>query len=298
MPESIAALMPGALRRPVKRAFRSVGVATSAFRPLPDYLIIGTHRAGTTSLHECLLEHPCVAPGFPAVQQIKGVRFFDEHYHEGADWYRSHFPTRAYRQWILQRYGRPALAGDASPYYLFHPLAAERAARLVPHARLIVLVRNPIDRAYSHWRRERRDGTEPLATFEQALAAEPDRLAGETLRILSNDRYYSYAHENFSYLTQGLYMKALDAWLRHFRREQIHVEVSERFSAEPQRVYDRVLQFLGLPPHRLRHGAQANVNPATRELDAHTRRQLAARVAAENRRLEQCLGVPLGWDTR
>src|SRR4029453_1468552 len=117
------------------------------------------------------------------------------------------------------RAGR-VLIGDASPYYLFHPAAAERASRIMPHVKLIVLLRNPIDRAYSHWRRERRNGREPLARFEDAVAAEPTRLAGEVERIVSDHRYYSHAHENFSYMTQGLYLESLLKWFERYPREQ------------------------------------------------------------------------------
>jgi hypothetical protein len=296
MPESIAALVPGALRRPVKRAFRAVGVATSTIRPLPDYLIIGTHRAGTTSLHECLLEHPCVAPNFPSVQRIKGVRYFDEHFRESVAWYRSHFPTVAYRGWLQQIRRQPVLAGEASPYYLFHPLAAQRAATILPKAKLIVLLRNPIDRAYSHWRRERRDGTEPLSTFEAAVDAEYDRIEGEADRIVNEKDYYSYAHENFSYIAQGLYFEPLRTWLNYYPRERIHVELSEHFFVDPESVYDRVLRFLDLPAFQLRHSARANSNHPSKPLSRVTRRRLASRIVPHNRRLEELLGMDLGWD--
>ena len=291
----IARTAPGALRRPVKRLFRRAGVATSRFRPLPEFLVIGAHRAGTTSLNAYLQEHPQVARKFPRVQDIKGVRFFDEHYALGVDWYRSHFPTTAYRRYLERRHGAPVVTGDLSSYYLFHPAAAERASRVVPEAKIIVLLRDPIERAYSHWKRERRDGNEPLG-FEDAIAAEPERLAGEVERILADDSYSSHAHENFSYLSQGLYLEPLRRWLDYYPPEQLHVEISERFLQEPQARYDRVLEFLGLPPHRLRDASPFNTTSADQKLDPTTRAALAARVAPHNRALEQLLGFELEWD--
>ena len=298
MAKPIAAAAPGVVRRPVKRLFRGFGVATSDFRPLPDYLIIGTHRGGTTSLHQYLQQHPCVAPIFPRLQNVKGVRYFDQNYFRGIDWYRSHFPTVAYRSYRRRLHGEPVLCGDTSPYYLFHPAAAERAAKDVPQAKIMALLRDPLERAYSHWKRERRDGTEPLESFEGAIAAEPGRLAGEVRRILSDDRYYSYAHENFSYVSQGLYLDSLPRWLDRFPRDQVHIEVTERFLEDPQAVYDRVLRFLGLPPFTLRDAERLNVTGqgTGQGLGSEVRSELTARIAPHNRRLEEYLGIRLGWD--
>ena len=294
MSRPAAAAAPGVIRRPVKRLFRRAGVATSSWRPLPDYLIIGAHRAGSTSLWAYLGEHPCVAANFPRLQTVKGVRYFDENYFRGEDWYRSHFPTVAYRQYLRRRNGAPAIAGDASSYYLFHPAAARRAAATVPDAKIIVLLRNPVDRAYSHWRRERRDGKEPLERFEDALAAEPQRLAGEADRITEDERYYSYAHENFSYMTQGHYLEPLRRWLEHYPCERVHVELSEGFSRDPQGGYDRVLEFLGLEPMTLSDARPRNTIESE-PLDPGLHRELSARMAPENDRLERFLGIELGW---
>jgi hypothetical protein len=271
-------------------------MATSALRPLPDFLIIGAHRAGTSSLHWYLEQHPGVARKFPRLQQIKGVRYFGCNFFRGPRWYRSHFPTAAYRDYLEHQYGGPILSGDASPYYLFHPVAASHASKVVPRTKLIVLLRNPIDRGYSHWRRLRRAGMEPLATFEEALAAEQTRLDGEVERIVSDNRYYSYAHENFSYLTQGLYLESLRTWLDYYPREQICIESTEAFLENPQRVYDRVLRFLGLRPFQLRDTTLRAANPAANPLNAGTRAELAARFAPHNHRLHEYLGVDFGWN--
>lgn len=295
MDASLAELAPGAVRRPLKHAFRSAGLATSRLRPLPDFLLIGTHRGGTESMHTYLDRHPCVAPKFPRAQHVKGVRYFDEHFAESEAWYRSHFATLAYRSGLERLRGAPVLTGEASSYYLFHPAAAARAARLVPDAKIVVLLRNPVERAYSHFKRLRREGKEPLQAFEDALAAEPERLAGEEERILGDDRYYSPAHEHFSYATQGVYADSLGRWLEHFPRERVHVEASERFLREPQRAYDEVLAFLGLPAFHLPDTTPLN-GTRPEPLAPATRTELSARFAPHNRRLEEMLGMRFGWD--
>jgi hypothetical protein len=294
--DDLVSAAPSAVRKTIKHAFRSVGIGTSRLRPLPDFLLIGTHRGGTKSLHTYLDRHPCVAPKFPRVQQLKGVRYFDEHYRHGARWYRSHFPTAAYRSGLRRARGEPVLAGEASSYYLFHPAAAQRAAGLVPDAKILVLLRDPVERAHSHYKQLRRDGLEPLDTFEAALAAEPERLAGEEERILNDERYYSRAHEHFSYISQGLYADALARWLQHYPREQVYVMASESFMREPQLTYDGVLRFLGLPPFRLPDTTPLNGGPSA-TMAERTRRELAERVAPHNRRLEELLGMRFDWET-
>lgn len=296
MPTPFVAAVPAVVRRPIKQAIRSFGTATSALRCLPDFLIIGAHRAGTTSLYSALAQHPCVLPNFPRLQHIKGVRYFDQHFHRGTAWYLSHFPTVACRSSAGRLRGSPMLVGEASPYYLFHPLAAERAAALLPHARLIALLRNPVERAYSHWRRERRDGREPLPTFEAALAAEPERLAGEEERIIADARYYSYAHENWSYLTQSLYFTPLRRWLDRFPPDQVFIESSERFLTDPQGVYNRVLAFLGLPPRRLCDTRPLNAVPPDAPVPDHLRAELRERLTLHNRELERYLSIEFDWD--
>src|SRR5436189_26280 len=136
-------------------------------RPLPDFLILGAQKAGTTALYAYLRWHPQVTgPSF------KEVSFFDRHYARGERWYRAHLPVR-----------RRAVVGEASPSYLFHPLAPERVARMLPEARLIALLRNPVDRAFSHYQHEVALGREQLS-FEDALAgefAEPNRRLAKLL---------------------------------------------------------------------------------------------------------------------
>jgi hypothetical protein len=287
----------GALPPPVaaaaKRALRAYGVATATLRPPPDFLLIGAKRGGTTSMFNYLLTHPDVLPLFPRPQKIKGAHFFDTGATRGAAWYRSHFPTAVARRLAERRRGRRVLVGEASPYYLFHPLAARRAATVVPHAKLVVLLRDPVERAYSHYKERVRHDAEPLS-FEDALAAEPQRLAGEHDRLVADGAYTSYAHEQQSYLSQGLYLEPLREWLRHYPREQLLVLRSEDFYADPQRAYDEVLAFLGLAPHVLPTRKKWNYHRAE-DLSTRTRAALQARVAEHNAELAAFLGMDLRW---
>lgn len=278
---------------------RQYGQLTAGARVDPDFLLIGAKRGGTTSLYRYLAQHPDVLPLFPSPrlmplrEETKGVHYFDANYFRGRSWYRSHFPAAAYRAALEMRRGRRTVVGDGSPYYLFHPLAAQRAAGDVPHAKILVLLRNPADRAYSHWKERRREGAEPLS-FVDALAAEPERLAGEEARILTEPGYHSTAHEDQSYLSQSRYLEPLQRWLAVFPREQFCLLASEDLYCDPQAAMDRVTAFLDLEPYRLGDARPWN-EAVGDQLPIEVRAQLDERVADHNRQLANECGLDLPW---
>jgi Sulfotransferase domain len=280
-------------RQTAKQVLRRYGVATSALRRGPDFVIIGAKRGGTTSLYHYLLEHPAIQPLFPGRQHIKGAHYYDSNYQRGLRWYRSHFPLQAGGRHIVRPGRRPAIAGEASPYYLFHQLAAERLARDFPDVRIIVNLRDPVDRAYSHYKEQLSHGRETLS-FEAALAAESDRLRGEAERIAAEPGYHSTAHEHLSYVAQSRYLDMLPRWFSLFPREQFHITASEDFYADPDRHVNDIWRFLGLPPRRLVSRARHNQQQAP-GISPETRQSLLDAFAEHNRGLEELLARPLPW---
>jgi hypothetical protein len=163
----------------------------------------------------------------------------------------------------------------------------------VPAARLIVLVRNPVDRAFSHYQHEVALGREPLS-FEDALATEDDRLRGEEERMLADPAYFSHAWWNYTYRARGRYAQQLERWLGRFPREQLLVVPSEDLLGEPERTHALVLELLGAPAHRLE--AYPRVFERQYEpMRPETRERLTADFAEPNRRLYELLGRDLGW---
>jgi hypothetical protein len=292
--------LPAPVRRVGKAAVRAYARATSRWRPLPEYLLIGAKRSGTTSMSRYLLEHPAVLPLFPSADRfpmaddVKGVHFFDAAPPRSVAWYRSWFAASWARNRAVARAGEPAVTGEATPYYLFHPRAAERAARVVPDARILVVLRDPVERAYSHWKEQRRNGVEPL-DFDDALAAEPERLDGEEARILADPAYRSVAHEHLSYVAHGEYAPQLARWLVHYPRDSMLVVRAEDFYERPQDVFDDVLAFLGLRPHALERPEVWNAAIESPMSDA-TRDRLRAHFRPHNRALAELLGRDFGWD--
>jgi hypothetical protein len=250
--------------------------------PLPGFIVIGGQKCGTTYLYDRLLDHPLVYPCL-----VKEPHFFHYHYPKGVDWYRAHFYSRS-----LER-TPGAIAGEASGS-IFYPHSARRVAETVPDVKLIALLRNPVERAYSHYFHEVRLGFESLP-FEEALACEESRLEGETEKILSNENYYSFNRHHYSYVTKGIYSQQLERWFSYFPREQLLIIKSEDFYHEPPDVLREVTTFLGLSPwtpaqHR---GHKAFPYPPMREA---TRRSLAERFKPHNERLYDLLGRDLGWE--
>lgn len=287
------------VRRAGRRVVRTAGIATSPLRPGPDFIIIGAKRAGTTSLYRYLVRHPRVLPMFPSngflplKENLKGVHYFDTGYGHGNAWYHSHFPSQLTRIWASRRSGGRVITGEASPYYFFHPHAAERAARAVGSARLVLLLRDPVERTFSHYREQVRNGVEHL-DFEAALAAEPRRLADA--REAGPKWADSFAYEHQSYVAQSEYATAIVRWLAVYPRSQLLIVRSEDFYADPQGVYDEVLIFLKLPPYPLTDVASWNAAP-TSAMRPSTRQKLCDHFASHNAELAALLGRDFGWCT-
>ncbi|WP_185201839.1 sulfotransferase domain-containing protein [Glaciihabitans sp. INWT7] len=262
-------------------------------------MLIGTKRGGTTSLYYDILKEPQVVTLFPSAKYLpkanetKGVHFFDSNYGKGERWYRSFMPTRASRRRAEKIVGKPILVGEASPYYMFHPLAAQRAAAMAPDAKILVLLRDPVMRTYSHWKERRRGSAEPLE-FEDALAAEQSRLAGEEQKLRDDPSYYSYAHEQQSYLTQSRYVRHLRAWYELFGAERILVMASEDYYENPDAVLRQVAEFLGIDHATLPKGEHMNA-AGGEGISAKTRARLAMELASDTAELELLIGRKLPW---
>ncbi len=254
--------------------------ASSSQRPLPDFLIIGTQKGGTTSLHAYLAENSMVS-----APSTKEVHYFDHNHGRGQGWYRAHFQ---------RAYGSARLSFESTPYYLFHPLVPERVSELLPEARLLIVLRNPIDRAFSQHNHERALGFEDLE-FEQALEREAERLEGEEERMFTDPGYRSFAHQHHSYLARGRYAEQLERWLGHFDRDQILVLSAEELFADPVEVVGRSQQFLGLPLESPLDLSARNAREYA-PISAETRARLRAEFEPHNLHLEGLLGRDLGWD--
>jgi hypothetical protein len=283
---------PPTVKRVVQTVSLAAGALTSAARELPDFLVAGGQRCGTTSMYRALSAHQAVLK--PVLH--KGVHYFDTGYDRGAGWYRAHFPLRATARLVERRTGFRPRVFESAPYYLCHPLAAERIARDLPGVRLIILVRDPVERAYSAHAHELARGFETEESFERALELEESRLAGEAEKIVADPSYNSHSHQHHAYFDRGRYVDYLERLEKLFGRDRLHVVDSHEFFAEPEPVYDGVLEFLGLPhrgyPAFERHNARRR-SPLPETL----RTRLMDHFEPYDVRLAEWLGRPPSWRT-
>ena len=290
MARQIAELIPH-IPEPIRALPRELvwryGQATSSLRPLPSTIIIGAQKAGTTALYAYLRRHPAVVG--PARKELN---YFDRHYARGTAWYRGQFPNLV-RVRLAGRNGSAPVVAEASTGYLFHPLAPGRVRALLPEVRLIALLRDPVDRAYSHYQHEVALGREQLS-FEEAIEAEDGRMAGELERMLGEPRYFSYAWWNYTYIARGLYAEQLERWFAVFPREQLLVVPTSDLAEDSAATYRRVLAHVGTTAHELDDYPRI-FSRDYEQMPAETRQRLSERYAEPNRRLYELLGRDLGW---
>lgn len=251
-------------------------------RMRPGYLVIGTKRGGSTSLAEWLTEHPNVAP----CRNRKGTRYFDINYGRGPAWYANRF-ERPSDQWQV--------TGEASPFYMFHPLGPKRIAEALPDVKLITVLRNPVDRLWSQYEYEVAHGNEQLGLWE-ALEREPERIRGERERLVADAGYDGFEYRHHAYLQRGHYAEQLQEIHRWFSPEQVLVLQSEALFADPQGQLDRVWDFLGLTRVRLDHLSPRNANGARTKIDDKSLTRLTEYYRPLNQLLYAQPGVDFRWD--
>ena len=265
----------------------------SRIRVLPDTLLIGASKSGTSSLAAALSAHPDCLPPF-----FKEPRYFDScrcKPHELAV-YRAHFATSAYR-WTRQLVtGRRPWVADFSPTYYDQPHAPRRVREtLGQDVRLLMIVRNPADRAYSQYKFQKGGGQEMAETFEVALDLEQERLAGEERKQLSDPSYFSEPVNRHGYVTRGMYLKYIKRWHQYFSPEQLLVVRFEDFVASPQAAVDEVCDFLGTPRHAV-PTARHNISRGGHQMAPGTRARLIEVFYEPNRQLAEYLGWDRAWD--
>lgn len=250
--------------------------------------MIGAQRSGTSSLYKWLEGHPDVAASVR-----KEVEYFSTEHWRGESWYRAHFASRARHAWARRR-GHDLLAFEATPDYLFHPLAPARAAALVPDAKLVVLLRDPARRAVSHYEHERRHQLEKLS-FDEAIEREESRIAPDITRLETEPDHPVKTLRRYSYLARGRYAEQLERWLAHYGRDQLFVVRSEDLYDDPRATFAAITRFLGLRDRAPRSFRNQSTALGTEASPAHEAR-LRAYFRPHNERLYELLGRDLGWN--
>ncbi len=244
---------------------------------IPDFLILGAQKSGTSSLFLYLSQHPDILS--PCVN--KELHYFDLNFKQSSKWYRAHFP--------FKKQGK--ITGEKSPYYIFHPLAPRRCREFNPEFKLIALLRDPVKRAYSHFHHEIENGRESRP-FRRAVEEEMDRVEKDHDLLAQGEIDHSFAHQRYSYFARGRYADQLDLWTRFFPRKQIYLETAERFFRDPQAVCLEIFDYLNVYPWKITAARLHNKGtypPMSRE----DMLWLAGLYKEQNARLAEVYGVDI-----
>lgn len=250
--------------------------------PKPDFLIIGAQKCGTSSLFYLLNQHPDL--NLPSVKEIQ---FFTLEYDKGWNWYKKQFPSGH----ILAR----KMTGEASPYYLYHPLVPARVARHLPAVKLIIMMRDPVDRAYSHFWHEKRYQNEWLGDFEEAVALEHERTSLEEEKLIRNEITHSQPFRSFGYIARGLYYKQISRWLQYFPLNQMHFIKSELFFQNPEKDLTELFRFLRISTKIPENLTPQNTNEYP-EMPSEIRKKILGYFREDQEKLAALLGQPFQWN--
>ena len=259
---------------------RGMSGITASSRVLPDFIIFGTVRSGTTSLYYNICEHPSVVPA-----AYDEIGFFDSNYHLGLNWYRSMFPTEKKMKEIKEQTGK-AITGEDTPFYFWKKETIDRIFQVLPKVKLIGIFRNPIDRAYSNYNLGIRANTEKLS-FEDAI--------DEEMKFLSKHSFRETIDRRRSYLTKGIYDEQIRPWFEVFTKEQVHILSTDNMEKDPKNVLQKIFRFLELPDYDIQN-PQRKKKAEYEKMSPEIRKKLLEFYRPHNEKFFHTIGKKFEWD--
>ena len=260
---------------------------TGPKRVLPDFLIIGAKRCGTTSLFSHLPEHPCIVES-----HHDNIGFFNDNFNLGVNWYKSFFPTKSYKKNIEKKHGK-FLAFDVTTRYMENKRTAENIKKIKPEIKIIVMLRNPIDRAYSQFHVSVKDNDEQLS-FDEAVNEEMNRLKQE-IKECNDNKLRAFPKEHRHYIRKSLYAMQLRPWFDIFPRDNILVLSTEMFKENEKQIYNEIFKFLDIPEIQIRdkqHMQKGEYTPMNKKVH----KELGDFFKKHNEELFDLIGKRFDWD--
>jgi hypothetical protein len=243
----------------VKRGFFGI---SSPFRTLPNFLVIGVKRCGTTTLFEQLSEHPCIEKS-----AHDNLGFFNNNFELGLNWYKSHFTTNFKKKQIIKKYGKFATY-DVTSSYIQYEKTATNISKTLPNIKLILILRNPTSRAYSEYNQNIIDEDESRG-FEKLIKEEILQMENEQNNKLK------FSLDKINLIKKGIYINQILPWLEIFPKNQILIISTEEFGNKTNETYNKIFKFLELPKYEIRNkqryrkGNYKKMSNETRELLDH-----------------------------
>ena len=260
---------------------------TNNFRVLPNCIVIGVGRSGTTSLFNYLAQHSCISKS-----AYDEIGFFDDNFHLGLDWYRSMFPTKLQKKKIEKKHGH-FLTYEVTPWYIRRPWVAKRIHKLLPHVKIIAVLRNPTDRTYSHYHLSVRAGI-MNCSFEELIKSDMENLEKNIFEPNDEKNYFTNVVQS-SYLARGFYAEQLDYWYDLFPKNQIHLVSSEQLSVNTQETLNEIFKFLELPIEDIQNLEKTSVGNYSK-MNPKTRKNLIDYFEPYNKKLYDLTQTNFHWD--
>ncbi|MDC0170587.1 sulfotransferase [Candidatus Nitrosopelagicus sp.] len=253
---------------------------TASSRVLPNFIIAGTVRSGTTSLYNYTCNHPSILPA-----AYDEIGFFDSNFQLGTMWYQSMFPTKKQMESVQEKTNF-CLTGEDTPFYFWNKDAIKRISELIPNCKIIMIFRNPVDRAYSNYQLGKRENKEDLS-FEKTIEIEK--------QIINKGTKNLDFSEPRTYLIKSLYSIQLKNWLTSFSKDQLYFLSTEQLSSKPNETMSGIFNFLGLPGHTLSEFKKEKkaIYP---EMNISTRNDLLKFFKSYNNELFSLIGKNFSWD--
>jgi hypothetical protein len=265
---------------------RHIFAITGFIRVIPDFLVIGAKRCGTTSLYQHLPEHPCISKS-----PHDNMGFFNDNFHLGVNWYKSFFPTTFTRKKIKSKFG-DFLAFDVTTKYMEEESTANNVYQTKPNMKIIIILRNPVDRAYSQYHLSVRQTAE-RRSFEDVVEENMNRLNKESHEHYEIKPKFSAKEDN--YLKKGLYALQLRYWLKIFPRENILIVSTEEFESNQQIIYNKIFEFLNISKFEVKNTKKmqkGNYPP----IKSETRNLLLDYFRPHNHELFELINMEFDWD--
>ena len=263
---------------------------TIPLRLVPDFLIIGFHKTATTSLYDYLIQHPNIGSA-----THKEIHFFDTYFWRGMGWYKTHFPTKMEKNKIEKISNQKFITGEATPNYVFYPNAHNRVKQSLPHSKFIVILRNPIDRAYSHYNYQKKlnRGALENTTFEEIIDDELKKMNFDGFEE-EFQRNFHLKNDRIPYVHLGIYVKFLKKWLEIFPKEQFHFVITEELQQDPNSIINKVFNFLDLKNYNIPDLQKRNTTKYS-DMKIETRKMLYEFYKPYNDELEKLLSMKFKW---
>jgi len=250
-------------------------------RTLPDFIVIGAMKSGTTSLYNYICEHPCVLPA-----AYDEVGFFDDNFHLGLNWYRSLFPTKKQIDNTRQKEGI-AITGEDTPFYFWNKDARDRIQKLLPNVKLILILRNPVDRAFSEYN-DVLKAKSVNSSFEEYIKSDLENIENNPLNVIQ-------CGQKNAIISRGIYFKQLEMWRELFPKEQIFIFDNNELSQKPVEIMNKVFKFLNLPDYNFQKRFYIK-QKRYEKMNDDTRKKLIEFYKPINEKLFNLIGEKYNWN--